>query len=134
MDQPRTGLGLENRCARKGTVGSNPTLSASSLPASRRYHGDWAEELPHFAYAEHLSTRGDNVAQVALYMYENHRETFDKVLETMRRRVPGVKTVEAKPTEDGRLVLRFQDGASRTPSSRGTCPTAPSRCSPTSSF
>ena len=62
-------------------------------------------------YAEHLSTRGDNVAQVAQYLYENHRDQFERVLEAMRARVPGVKAVEAKPTEDGRLVLRFQDGS-----------------------
>jgi predicted ATPase len=29
--------------------------------------------------------------------------------------VPGVKGVEAKPTEDGRLVLRFQDGSFKDP-------------------
>jgi len=66
-------------------------------------------------YAEHLSTRGDNVAQVAQYLYEHHRERFDKVLEVMRQRVPGVSRVEAKPTEDGRLVLRFQDGSFKDP-------------------
>ena len=55
-------------------------------------------------YAEHLSTRGDNVALVAQYLYENHRQ-----------RVPGVSDVEAKPTEDGRLVLRFQDGSFQDP-------------------
>ena len=33
----------------------------------------------------------------------------------MRMRVPGVSRVEAKPTEDGRLVLRFQDGSFRDP-------------------
>ena len=62
-------------------------------------------------YAEHLSTRGDNVAQVAQYLYENHRKSFKRVLKAMSARVPGVKTVEARPTEDGRLVLRFQDGS-----------------------
>ena len=66
-------------------------------------------------YAEHLSTRGDNVAQVAQYLYENHRERFERVLEAMRLRVPGVSDVEAKPTEDGRLVLRFQDGSFKDP-------------------
>lgn len=66
-------------------------------------------------YAEHLSTRGDNVALVAQYLYEHHRDRFDELLETMKRRVPGVTSVEAKPTEDGRLVLRFQDGAFRDP-------------------
>jgi predicted ATPase len=66
-------------------------------------------------YAEHLSTRGDNVAQVAQYLYEYHRDEFNKILEAMKRRVPGVEKVEAKPTEDGRLVLRFQDGAFKDP-------------------
>lgn len=66
-------------------------------------------------YAEHLSMRGDNVAQVAQFLYEYHREKFDQILEAMKQRVPGVKKVEAKPTEDGRLVLRFQDGAFKDP-------------------
>ena len=33
----------------------------------------------------------------------------------MRRRVPGISRVEAKTTEDGRLVLRFQDGSFQDP-------------------
>jgi predicted ATPase len=66
-------------------------------------------------YAEHLSTRGDNIAQVAQYLYENHRDRFDRVLQVMSERVPGVSRVEAKPTEDGRLVLRFQDGSFKDP-------------------
>jgi predicted ATPase len=65
--------------------------------------------------AEHLSTRGDNVAQVAQYLYENDRDCFDAILEAMRRRVPGIEKVEARPTEDGRLVLRFQDGSFKDP-------------------
>jgi predicted ATPase len=66
-------------------------------------------------YAEHLSTRGDNIAQVAQFLYEYHRDRFDKILDAMKRRVPGVQKVEAKPTEDGQLVLRFQDGAFKDP-------------------
>ena len=66
-------------------------------------------------FAEHLSSRGDNVAQVAHYLYENHRDSFDRILRAMSHRVPGVSRVEAKPTEDGRLVLRFQDGSFKDP-------------------
>ena len=66
-------------------------------------------------YAEHLSSRGDNVALVAQYLYENHPERFQQVLESMSRRVPGVTSVEARPTDDGRLVLRFQDGSFKDP-------------------
>ena len=66
-------------------------------------------------YAEHLSPRGDNVAQVAQYLYQNHQARFQQVLDAMRSRVPGVSNVEAKPTEDGRLVLRFSDGSFEDP-------------------
>jgi predicted ATPase len=66
-------------------------------------------------YAEHLSTTGDNVAQVAQFLFEYHRDRFNVILDAMKRRVPGVEKVEAKPTEDGRLVLRFQDGAFKDP-------------------
>jgi len=66
-------------------------------------------------YAEHLSTRGDNVAQVAQFLFDHHRDRFNLILDAMKRRVPGVEKVEAKPTEDGRLVLRFQDGAFKDP-------------------
>ncbi len=61
-------------------------------------------------YAEHLSARGDNVAQVAQYLYEHHPDRFRRILDVMRARVPGVTAVEARPTIDGRLVLRFADG------------------------
>ncbi|SAI69660.1 recombination protein F [Bordetella ansorpii] len=60
--------------------------------------------------AEHLSTRGDNLPLVANYLFEHYPEEFDHVLAAMQRRVPGVSVVESKQTEDGRLVLRFQDG------------------------
>ena len=79
------------------------------------FHINDARPSAEAGYAEHLSTRGDNVAQVAQYLYERHRDRFDQVLEVMKQRVPGVTGVEARPTEDGRLVLRFQDGSFRDP-------------------
>lgn len=65
--------------------------------------------------SEHLSTRGDDVAQAAAYLYEQHPDQFQRILDVMRRRVPGVTRVEARATEDGRLVLRFQDGSFQDP-------------------
>ena len=66
-------------------------------------------------FAEHLSPTGDNVAQVAQYLYERHPAQFKLVLDAMKARVPGVKNIEAQSTEDGRLLLRFQDGSFRDP-------------------
>jgi predicted ATPase len=74
------------------------------------FHISDARPSAEAGYAEHLSKHGENVAQVALYLYEHHRDRFDTILKKMRERVPGVDKVDAKPTEDGRLVLRFQDG------------------------
>ena len=66
-------------------------------------------------YAKHLSPRGDNLAQVAKYLYDNHPGCFDQILQAMSHRIPGISGLEAKPTIDGRLVLRFQDGSFRDP-------------------
>lgn len=79
------------------------------------FHISEARPSAEAGYAEHLSTRGDNIAQVAQYLYENHPERFEQVLQAMKTRVPGINWVEAKPTEDGRLVLRFQDGSFKDP-------------------
>jgi predicted ATPase len=79
------------------------------------FHISDARPSAEAGYSEHLSTRGDNVAQVAQYLFERKPECFARVLEVMRQRVPGVSKVEAKPTEDGRLVLRFQDGSFKDP-------------------
>lgn len=79
------------------------------------FHISDARQSPEEGLAEHLSSKGENLALVAQHLFEHHREDFDRVLEKMTRRVPGVKSVEAKPTEDGRIVLRFQDGAFKDP-------------------
>lgn len=79
------------------------------------FHISEARPSAEAGYSEHLSTRGDNIAQVAQFLYEHHRDRFDRVLEIMSQRVPGVTKVEAQPTVDGRLVLRFQDGSFKDP-------------------
>ncbi len=74
-----------------------------------------ARESQDAGVAEHLSRRGENLSLVAQYMYQEHRDIFNKVLEKMTQRVPGVTNVEAAETADGRIVLRFQDGAFKDP-------------------
>ena len=79
------------------------------------FHISHARASIEAGHAEHLSTMGENVAQVAQYLHEYHPDQFRRVLEAMRARVPGVDAVEAKVTEDGRLVLRFKDGSFKDP-------------------
>lgn len=66
-------------------------------------------------YAEHLSPNGNNLALVAQYIYEYHPALFKQILDKMGNRVPGISKVEASNTEDGRIVLKFQDGSFKDP-------------------
>lgn len=60
---------------------------------------------------DHLSVTGDNLQLVARNIYENHPDVFKTIVRRMHERVPGVTEVTPKPTEDGRLLLQFRDGA-----------------------
>ncbi|MBC6678779.1 AAA family ATPase [Zhenpiania hominis] len=79
------------------------------------FHVDEARDVREAGYSERVSTSGDNLALVAKYLYDNHREIFSDILTKMEQRVPGVKKVQAQETEDGRIVLRFQDGSFKDP-------------------
>lgn len=64
---------------------------------------------------DHLSERGENLHLVARNIAENDPAVFDEIKRRMRERVPGVQDVKHKVTEDGRLILQFQDGAFKDP-------------------
>lgn len=70
---------------------------------------EYGRNISDTGISSHLSVSGDNLAQVTKYMYDYHREIFDSLLEKLPRRIPGINKVEAKETEDGRIILRFQD-------------------------
>ena len=65
--------------------------------------------------ASHLSETGDNLPLVAQHLYQNDRQTFDRILEKFRERIPGMSRVEATVTEDGHVLLRFADGSFKDP-------------------
>jgi predicted ATPase len=79
------------------------------------FHIQRARPEQEAGYAEHLSTEGENLALVAEYLYNRHRETFDKITSLLSQRVPGISRVESKITEEGRVLLRFQDGSFHDP-------------------
>ncbi len=94
------------------------------VSAFRRLIEDWhvsdfhiseARPSQEAGHAEHISPKGDNLALVAQYMFEQHKTEFRTVLKKMSQRVPGVSKVDAVPTVDGRIVLRFQDGSFKDP-------------------
>ncbi len=76
---------------------------------------DAARERHESEYSERLSRSGDNLSQVAKYIHDNYPEVFDDIIEKMSKRVPGVSNVEAKLTDDGYVVLKFQNGIFKNP-------------------
>lgn len=89
-----------------------------AISAFRRLLDSWyvsnfqiqeARSIQDIAVSEHLSPSGHNLAQVTRFIWENHRDTFNEILEKFKKRVPGVENVIAEETLDGRIVLKFKD-------------------------
>ena len=78
------------------------------------FHIDDARQRNEAGYSENLSKKGDNLANVAKYIYDNHKKTFDDILLKMKARVPGISNVEAG-VSDGYVILRFSDGKFKDP-------------------
>jgi predicted ATPase len=79
------------------------------------FHIQRARPEQEAGYAEHLSKEGENLSLVTEYLYTQHRKIFDTIIDKLKKRVPGVTKVDAKTTEEGRVLLRFQDGAFEDP-------------------
>lgn len=79
------------------------------------FHISSARVDPDAGYAEHLSREGENLALVTEYLFREHPDVFQSILEKLSARVPGINKVDAKTTEEGKVLLRFQDGAFKDP-------------------
>ena len=66
-------------------------------------------------YSEHLSRTGDNLQFVARRLYEDEPEIFSRIIEQMKKRVPGIGDIKPEQTRDGRVLLNFQDGSFKDP-------------------
>ena len=70
---------------------------------------EYGRNISDTGISNHLSVDGDNLAQVTKYMFDYHRSLFENILKKLPKRIPGINKVEAKETEDGRIILKFQD-------------------------
>ena len=121
LDRENQNLGSPDILAVKGLGQFQKFKAASAFRAMLEswhvsdFHIDQARGSKPAGYAEHLSRTGENLQLVAQYMRENHPEAFATVLTRMKERVPGVSNVEAAPTGDGRIMLKFNDSAFKDP-------------------
>jgi predicted ATPase len=79
------------------------------------FHISKARPEQEAGYAEHLSREGENLSLVIQYLHTHHKDIFRKILDLLKKRVPGILHVESKTTEEGRVLLKFQDGSFEDP-------------------
>ena len=70
---------------------------------------DAARGLPMAGPQRRLSIHGDNLGNVVQYMHREHPDEFDSILRKIAGRVPGIDKIDTLRSEDGRLLLRFND-------------------------
>ena len=68
-----------------------------------------ARSLPLAGPQKHLSMLGDNIGNVVQFMEREHKTRFQKVLERIAKKIPGIDKIDTEKTADGRLLLRFND-------------------------
>jgi len=98
-----------------GSLKRHPRISAF-----RRFIEGWylsyftpdaARSLPLAGPQKHLNVHGDNLGNVVQFMQREHRARFQKVLERIASRIPGIDKIDWERTPDGRLLLKFNDKA-----------------------
>ena len=121
LDKERQSLDSSDILAIKG-LGQFQRFKAAS--AFRNLIENWhvsdfhimaARQRAEVGVAEHLSESGDNLPLVVQRLYENDRPIFDQILDKFQARIPSMSKVTSSITEDGHVLLRFQDGAFKDP-------------------
>ena len=74
-----------------------------------RLSADDVRGRPETGPQERLSTTGGNLANVIQYLSERHSTQLEKIIETLRRRVPRMERVLTETMPDGRLSLKIKD-------------------------
>lgn len=70
---------------------------------------DAARSLPLTGPQKHLNSRGDNIGNVVQFMEREHSKNFKSILSRIADKIPGIDKIDTVVSEDGRLLLRFND-------------------------
>lgn len=96
-----------------GSLKQHPRISAF-----RRFIEGWylsyftpdaARSLPLAGPQKHLNIHGDNLGNVVQFMEREHPKRFQSILERIAKKIPGINNIDTEKTNDGRLLLRFND-------------------------
>lgn len=75
------------------------------------FHPDAARTVPPAGAQKHLNIHGDNIGNVVQYMQREQGTRFKAVLKRIAEKIPGIDSIQAEPTIDKRLALKFNDGS-----------------------
>lgn len=70
---------------------------------------DAARSLPLAGPQKHLNIHGDNLGNVVQFMEREHPKRFQAILNRIAEKIPGIEKIDTEKTNDGRLLLRFND-------------------------
>ena len=102
-----------------GSLKQHPRISAF-----RRFIEGWylsyfapdaARALPLAGPQRHLNIHGDNLGNVVQFMEREHSKRFQTILKRIAEKIPGIYKIDTERTNDGRLLLRFNDKGFRDP-------------------
>ena len=106
-DQRKLGI------ATLGALKQHPRISAF-----RRFIEGWylsyftpdaARSLPLAGPQSRLNIHGDNLGNVVQFMEREHHQGFQATLKKIADKIPGIHKIDTERTNDGRLLLRFND-------------------------
>ncbi|WP_083269199.1 AAA family ATPase [Bosea vaviloviae] len=70
---------------------------------------DAARGLPMAGPQRHLNVHGDNLGNVVQFLEREHPRRFREILSRISKKIPAIEKIDTHRTEDGRLLLRFND-------------------------
>ena len=70
---------------------------------------DSARSLPLAGPQSRLNVHGDNLGNVVQFMEREHPQRFQAILTKIAEKIPGIHKIDTERTNDGRLLLRFND-------------------------
>ena len=70
---------------------------------------DAARSLPLAGPQAHLNIHGDNLGNVVQFMKREHPRRFQAILNHIAEKIPGIDKIHTEKTNDGRLLLCFND-------------------------
>jgi len=70
---------------------------------------DAARGLPLAGPQRHLDIRGENLSNVVQFMEREHQVAFSQILDRITQKIPGIHKISTKISDDGRLLLQFNE-------------------------